>query len=75
MAGTLTELRRRGNMLALITDGNHIRQHAKVRALGLDDFFGRHNVIRTLSVMALLRFFAAFEPVRSADSGAEKLIR
>ncbi len=45
VAGTLTELRRRGNKLALITDGNHTRQHAKVRALGLDDFFGRHNVI------------------------------
>ncbi|MDE6463662.1 MAG: HAD hydrolase-like protein [Muribaculaceae bacterium] len=42
---TLRRLRERGHSLALITDGNSNRQHAKIRALGLDAFFGPHNVI------------------------------
>ncbi len=41
----LEALVRRGNRLAVITDGNAVRQHAKISALGLDRFFPPENVI------------------------------
>lgn len=44
-AAVLEELRRRGHILALITDGNTVRQHAKVSALGLTRFFEPEAII------------------------------
>ncbi len=41
----LAELKRRGHTLALITDGNPVRQHAKVSALRLDRYFDTTNII------------------------------
>lgn len=41
----LEALKARGHRLALITDGNTVRQHAKIRALGLDRHFGPADII------------------------------
>lgn len=41
----LDALRARGHRLALITDGNTVRQHAKIRALGLDRHFAPADII------------------------------
>lgn len=41
----LSRLKQRGYTLSLITDGNPVRQHAKISALGLARFFDRDNII------------------------------
>lgn len=41
----LAGLKSRAHTLVLITDGNPVRQHAKISALGLSRFFGDKNII------------------------------
>ncbi len=40
----LAELKRRGHVMGIITDGNPTRQHAKIKALGLEKYFDAGNI-------------------------------